>query len=185
MSGWRAPCRLRRMSNAETAIKNLWERHLETEFAMKSPEEALATMTDDPRVTIVPTLIGGRGREELAHFYGHHFLNQLPPDLEVVPVSRTIGERRLVDELVIRFTHTIQMDWVLPGIAPTGKRIEYAMVVVVYVEDGKISVENLYWDNATILRQAGLLPNPNLPVLGAESARQVLDPTTPHNQLIR
>jgi carboxymethylenebutenolidase len=172
------------MSNVETAIKDLWERHLETEFAMKSPEEALATMTDDPRVTIVPILIGGWGREEIRHFYGHHFLNQIPPDLEVVPVSRTIGEGRLVDELVIRFTHSMRMDWVLPGIPPTGKRIEFAMVVVVYTKDGKISAENLYWDNATILRQAGLLPDPALPVLGPESARQILDPCAPHNKLI-
>jgi len=173
------------MSKAETEIKNLWERHLETEFAMKSPEEALATMTADPRVTIVPTLMGGRGREEVGRFYGHHFLNQLPPDLEVMPVSRTIGEDRLVDELVIRFTHTVQMDWVLPGIAPTGKRIEFAMVAVIHVKDGKIAAENLYWDNATILRQVGLLPDPDLPVLGAESARQMLDPSAPHNQLLR
>lgn len=172
------------MSNAETAIKDLWERHLETEFAMKSPEEALATMTDDPRVTIVPILIGGRGREEIRHFYGNHFLNQIPPDLEVLPISRTIGEGRLVDELVIRFTHSMRMDWVLPGIAPTGKRIEFAMVVVVSTKDGKISAENLYWDNATILRQAGLLPDSGLPVLGAESARQILDPCAPHNKLI-
>lgn len=173
------------MSNAEAAITKLWERHLESEFAHKSPEEALATMTNDPRVTIVPTLIGGRGREELAHFYGNHFLDQLPPDMEVVPVSRTIGEHRLVDELVIRFTHTVRMDWVLPGIAPTGKRIEFAMAVVVHVEDGRIAAENLYWDNATILRQAGLLPDPGLPVLGAESARQMLDPCGPHNELLR
>jgi carboxymethylenebutenolidase len=86
---------------------------------------------------------------------------------------------------VIRFTHTIRMDWVLPCIEPTGKRIEFAMVVVVYMKDDKIAVENLYWDNATILRQASLLPNPNLPVLGAERARQVLDPSAPHNQLLR
>jgi carboxymethylenebutenolidase len=101
-----------------------------------------------------------------------------------VPVSRTIGEGRLVDELVIRFTRSMRMDWVLPGIPPTGKRIEFAMVVVVYTEDGKISAENLYWDNATILRQAGRLPDPALPVLGAESARQILDPCAPHNKLI-
>jgi carboxymethylenebutenolidase len=173
------------MSNAEAAIKKLWERHLESEFAHKSPEEALATMTHDPRVTIVPTLIGGRGREELAHFYGNHFLNQLPPDMEVIPVSRTVGENRLVDELVIRFTHTVRMDWVLPGIAPTGKRIEFAMAVVVHVEGDRIAAENLYWDNATILRQAGLLPDQGLPVLGAESARQMLDPCGPHNELLR
>ena len=101
-----------------------------------------------------------------------------------MPVSRTVGEARLVDELVIRFMHTIQMDWVLPGIAPTGKRIEFAMAVVVHVEDGKIAAENLYWDSATILRQAGLLPDQGLPVLGAESARQMLDPCGPHNALL-
>jgi carboxymethylenebutenolidase len=77
------------------------------------------------------------------------------------------------------------MDWVLPGIAPTGKRIEFAMVVVVHTKDGKIAAENLYWDSATILRQAGLLPDPALPVLGAESARQMVDPSASHNALLR
>lgn len=173
------------MSNAETGHESLWNKHLEHEFTHRSPDDALATMTDDPRVTIVPTLMGGRGREGVRHFYANHFLNQLPPDMEVVPVSRTVGTDRIVDELVLRFTHTVPMDWVLPGIAPTGKRIELAMVAVIYIENGKIAVENLYWDSATILRQAGLLPDPSLPVLGAESARQILDPSAPHNELLR
>ncbi len=170
---------------AEKAMTGLWDKHLEAEFAHKSPAEALATMTSNPRVTIVPTMIGGRGTEELENFYARHFLNQLPPDIEVVQVSRTVGVSRVVDELVIRFTHTVQMDWVLPGIPPTGKRIEFAMVVVVYTEGDRISAENLYWDSATIMRQAGLLNDPKLPVLGAESARNMLSHSAPLNELIR
>jgi carboxymethylenebutenolidase len=170
---------------AEKAMSGLWDTHLESEFAHKSPDEAMATMTDNPRVTIVPTMIGGRGKEELYTFYSKHFLNQLPPDMEVVPVSRTIGKERVVDELVLRFTHTLQMDWVLPGIPPTGKRIEFAMVVVVSFEGDKILAENAYWDNATILQQAGLITDPKLPILGAESARNLLSHTAPLNELIR
>lgn len=164
---------------------SLWELHLESEFTHKSPEAALGTMSDDPRVTIVPILVGGQGRDEMHTFYAKHFLNQLPPDLEVVPVSRTIGEARVIDELVLRFTHSLQMDWVLPGVPATGKWIEFAMVVVVHIENGRISSENLYWDNATILRQAGLLDASGLPIVGAESARQMLDPSGPLNEFIR
>ena len=173
------------MSDVDNPIIGLWELHLQSEFAHRSAEEALDTMTSNPRVTIVPTLMGGRGREELGHFYRNYFLNQLPPDLEIIPVSRTIGKERLIDEMVIRFTHTIRMDWVLPGVAPTGKRIEFPFVAVVHVEDGKIASENLYYDIAMVLRQAGLLSAPDLPVLGAESARQILDPSSPHNELAR
>ena len=165
------------------AINGLWELHLASEFAHKDPEEALATMTSDPRVTIVPTMIGGHGRDEMHTFYAKHFLNQLPPDLEIVPLSRTIGEARIVDELVLRFTHSIQMDWVIPGVPATGQRIEVAMVVIVNIVDGKIASENIYWDNATILRQAGLLTDDRLPVLGAESARNMIEPA-PLNHLI-
>jgi carboxymethylenebutenolidase len=161
----------------------LWEQHLASEFAHKDPDAALATMTDDPRVTIVPSMIGGKGRDELRTFYASHFLNQLPPDLEVVPVSRTHGATRIVDELVLRFTHSLQMDWVLPGIPATNRRIEFAMVVIVAMEGGRIAYENLYWDTATILRQAGLLTDDQLPVLGAESAQNMLTPA-PLNQLI-
>ena len=172
-------------SNSRQALLHgLWENHLAAEFAHRNADEALATMNDNPQVVHVPTLIGGRGREELYEFYAKHFLNQLPSDLEVVPVSRTIGETRIVDELVIRFTHSAVMDWVLPGIEPTHKRIEFAVVVIVLFDGDKIAGETVYFDNATILRQAGLLPDPKLPVLGAESAQGVLEPT-PLNQLIR
>jgi carboxymethylenebutenolidase len=171
-------------ASAEKAITGLWDTHLQAEFAHKNPDEAMATMTGNPRVTIVPTMIGGRGPEELRNFYAKHFLNQLPPDIEVVSLSRTVGQGRVVDELVIRFTHTVQMDWVLPGIPPTGKRIEFAMAVVVQTEGDKIVSENLYWDNATILHQAGFITDPKLPILGAEHARNMLQHTAPLNELI-
>jgi carboxymethylenebutenolidase len=100
-------------------------------------------------------------------------------------VSRTVGEDQLVDEMVIRFTHSIAMDWMLPGVAPTGRRVEVALVVIVRFRDGKLAHEHIYWDQASVLAQLGLLDPRTLPVAGAESARKVLDPKLPANALIR
>lgn len=172
------------LAAAEKSVTSLWDKHLESEFAHKSPEEALSTMTDNPRVTIVSTMVGGRGTEELRTFYARYFLNQLPPDLEVTSLSRTVGTNRVVDELVVKFTHSVQMDWVLPGVPPTGKWIEFAMVVVVYMENGRIAAENLYWDTASIMKQAGLITDPKLPILGAEHARNMIQHSAPLNELI-
>ena len=115
----------------ETTLSKAWEQQLESEFAANSADQALGTMTADPHVTIVPLMAGARGREELRDFYANHFLNQIPPDIEMITVSRTIGQCRIVDELVGRFTHSIRMDWILPGIPPTGKRVEFPFVVIV------------------------------------------------------
>jgi carboxymethylenebutenolidase len=172
-------------ASGEKATNALWDKHLEAEFAHKSPDAALKTMTDNPRVTIVPTMIGGKGTGELRNFYARHFLNQLPPDLEVISVSRTVGQGRVIDELVLKFTHTIQTDWVLPGIPPTGKRIEVALCVVVYTEGDRITAENLYYDVASCLKQAGLITDPKLPILGAEHARNMLSHTAPLNELLQ
>ncbi|TMQ20760.1 MAG: hypothetical protein E6J90_15420 [Deltaproteobacteria bacterium] len=171
------------LPSAQDRLNRLWDAHTTLEFAHKDPEGALATMTDNPQVIHVPTMCGGRGRAELLTFYSKHFLNQIPDDLEIVPLSRTIGERSLVDEFVVRFTHSAQMDWALPGFPPTHKRIELAMVVIIQFDGDKIASESIYYDQATILRQAGLLPDPKLPVLGAETARGLLEPL-PLNQLI-
>src|SRR6516162_10803739 len=105
----------------ERTLSGAWDQHLASEFAAKSADQALATMTAEPYVNEVPLMIGARGREELHDFYANHFLNQIPPDLQMVPVSRTVGQCRVVDELIARFTHSIRMDWLLPGVAPTGK----------------------------------------------------------------
>src|SRR5262245_19421327 len=111
------------MQSAGT-LSNAWDQHLASEFAAKSADQALATMAEEPYVNVVPLMIGARGRAELHDFYTNHFLPQIPPDTEMVPVSRTIGQGRVVDELVMRFTHSILLDWLLPGIPPTGKRVE-------------------------------------------------------------
>ena len=168
----------------EKTLSSAWDQHLASEFAARSAEEALATMTAEPHVNLVPLMIGARGREELHDFYANHFLNQIPPDLEMVTVSRTIGQGRVVDELIVRFTHTIRMDWVLPGIEPTGKRVEMPFVVIVQFEGDKLAHEHLYWDQASVLVQIGLLDR-TLPVRGGEIAAQVLNPTLPMNELIR
>jgi carboxymethylenebutenolidase len=119
------------LTAAEQVLNDAWEEHLRTEFTAHSADEAIATMVANPLVNQVPVLIGGHGKEELHEFYATYFLPQIPPDTEMVPVSRTIGQGRLVEEMVVRFTHTIPMDWMLPGIPPTGKRVEVAMLVVV------------------------------------------------------
>src|SRR5215831_16672119 len=104
----------------EGTLSSAWDQHLASEFAAQSPEQALVTMTAEPYVNVVPLMIGSRGRNETRDFYANHFLSQIPPDMETVPVSRTVGQGRVVDELIMRFTHSIRMDWLLPGIAPTG-----------------------------------------------------------------
>jgi carboxymethylenebutenolidase len=168
----------------EATLSAAWDRHLDSEFAAKSADQALATMTADPHVNMVPLMIGARGRVELHDFYANHFLPQIPPDTEMIPVSRTIGQGRVVDELVMRFTHSIRLDWLLPGIPPTGKRVEVPLVVIVQFEGDKVAHEHLYWDQASVLVQIGLLDR-TLPVRGGEIAGQVLDPTQPMNDLIR
>ena len=168
----------------ERTLSNAWNQHLASEFAAKSADQALATMTAEPYVNVVPLMIGARGRIELHDFYANHFLSQIPPDMEMVTVSRTIGQGRVVDELVCHFTHSIYMDWILPGIPPTGKRVELPLVVIVQFDGDKVAHEHLYWDQASVLVQVGLLDR-TLPVRGGEIAAQVLNPTQPMNELIR
>jgi carboxymethylenebutenolidase len=171
------------MSTEET-LSSAWDQHLAAEFAVKSPEQALATMTAEPYVNTVALMIGARGRDEVRAFYAHHFLSQIPSDLETVPVSRTVGQGQVVDELILRFTHSIRMDWLLPGIPPTGTRVEVPMVAIVQFEGDKVAHEHIYWDQASVLVQVGLLER-TLPVRGGEIAAQVLNPTQPMNELIR
>jgi carboxymethylenebutenolidase len=108
----------------------------------------------------------------------------MPPDMELTPISRTIGTDQLVDEMVAKFTHTIQMDWMLPGFAPTGKRVEVPVVAIIRFRDGKLAYEHIYWDQASVLVQLGLLNPGTLPVVGIDSARKALDPNLPSNALI-
>jgi carboxymethylenebutenolidase len=172
------------LTSEEQQLNNMWQEHLRTEFKARSADEAIATMVANPLVNQVPVMIGGYGKDELYQFYAKYFLPQIPPDTEMVPVSRTIGQGRLVEEMVFRFTHTIPMDWMLPGIPPTGRRVEVAMLIVVQFEGDKLAHEHLYWDQASVLVQLGLLQPAGLPVVGAEGARSVLDRKIPLNELL-
>jgi len=173
------------LTPAQETLRQLWEEHVQYEFSTRNTDDTLATMVDDAYVNHVPVLTGGVGRDELREFYSKRFIPQMPPDTEMTPVSRTIGEDQLVDEMVFKFTHSIPMDWMLPGIAPTGKRVEIPLVAIVRFRDGKLAHEHIYWDQASVLVQIGLLDAAKLPVTGVESARKVLDPTLPANELMK
>src|SRR5271155_2619488 len=153
-------------------LEKLWDEHTKYEFATPDVEATLATMVDDAYVNHVPVMTGGKGKTELREFYGKDFIPCMPSDFTMTDVSRTVGENRLVDEMVISFTHTIAMPWMLPGIAPTGRRVEVPLVVIVGFRDGKLAHENIYWDQASVLKQLGLLQD-GLPAHGAETARKV------------
>jgi carboxymethylenebutenolidase len=174
------------LTPAQQAMADLWDKHMEAEFASRSVEQTLETMVEDqPYVNHVPVLTGGVGLDEVRKFYSERFIPQQPPDTEIVPLSRTVGNDRVVDELISRFTHTIAMDWLLPGIPPTGRRVEIPLVVVVQFREGKIASEHIYWDQASVLVQVGLIDPETLPVAGSESARKVRDPTSvPSNGLM-
>jgi len=167
----------------EMTLSSVWEQHVGAEFVAKDVDQAVATMTQDSYVNLIPLMIGGRGRDEVRAFYADHFVSQLPPDIEIVPVSRTIGQGQIVDEMVLRFTHSLQMDWILPGIPPTGKRVEVPFVAIIKFEGDKIAHEHLYWDQASLLVQIGLVDR-GLPVRGGEIAAQVLNTAQPWNELI-
>jgi carboxymethylenebutenolidase len=173
-----------RLTPGQQILNDLWEEHLRDEFTTQDTKATLETMVPDAYVNHIPVLTGGVGHEQLREFYSRHFIPKMPADTEIVPVSRTIGTGRLVDEMIFRFTHTIEMDWMLPGIAPTGKRVECPLVVIVHFRDGKLSNEHIYWDQASVLVQLGLLDAANLPVAGLETARKLADPSLPSNHLI-
>ncbi|MBD2732076.1 nuclear transport factor 2 family protein, partial [Nostoc sp. FACHB-892] len=147
-------------------------------------EDAVATMVEDAYVNHIPVMTGGVGKPAVREFYSKYLIPQMPPDTELTLISRTIGTDQLVDEMVSTFTHTIQMDWMLPGVAPTGKRVEVPVVAIVQFRDGKLAHEHIYWDQASVLVQVGLLDPGTLPVVGVDSARKAINPNLPSNTLI-
>jgi carboxymethylenebutenolidase len=168
---------------AQQALSDLWDEHLRQEFASKDTEQTLETRVEDAAVNHLPVLTGGTRRSELHEFDAKHFIPEMPTDLEIIPISRTIGQDRLVDEMVTRFIHSVPMDWALPGVAPTGKPVALALIVVVQFRAGKLASERIYWDQPSLLVQLGLLKTEGLPVVGAESANKVLNPTLSSNHL--
>lgn len=170
---------------ADHDLAALWEEHCRHEFETRDVGATMATMVDEPYVNHVPTMTGGVGHDQLRRFYKYHFIGRNPADTELIPVSRTVGTDSLVDEMLFRFTHTSEIDWMLPGIPPTGRRVEVPLVAIVRFRDGKLVHEHIYWDQASVLVQIGLLDPAGLPVAGAETAHKVQDRTLPSNTLMR
>ncbi|HEX9743595.1 MAG TPA: ester cyclase [Nitrospiraceae bacterium] len=168
-----------KLSASQQAMLELFQRHVKAELD-GDLETTMATMSEDPHLNNVPVLMGGVGSQGVRDFYRDHLVGKFfPPDVKMVNVSRTIGSDQIVDELVISFTHTTAIDWLLPGVPPTGKKVEMAVAVIVGFKNGKISHEHIYWDQASVLVQIGLLNPAKLPVSGVESARRVLNPKLP------
>lgn len=172
------------LTPAQESLQALWEEHLQYEFGTHSTEDALATMVEDAYVNHIPVMTGGVGKPALREFYSKYLIPQMPPDTELTLISRTIGTDQLVDEMVAKFTHTVCMEWILPGVAPTGKRVEVPVVAIIQFRDGKLAHEHIYWDQASVLVQVGLLDPGTLPVVGVDSARKAIDPNLPSNTLI-
>jgi carboxymethylenebutenolidase len=173
------------LASAQQTLSSRWDDHVKYEFATRNTADTLETMVADAYVNHVPVMTGGVGHDELREFYSERFIPQMPPDTSMTPVSRTIGVDRIVDEMVFEFTHTSKMDWMLPGVEPTGKHVRVALVVIVHFRDGKLAHEHIYWDQASVLAQLGLIDSANLPVAGVESAEKVLNPKLPSNTLMR
>jgi carboxymethylenebutenolidase len=163
-------------ASAQQTLSQRWDDHVKYEFATRNTDDTLETMVVDAYVNHVPVMTGGVGHEELREFYSTRFIPQMPPDTAMTPVSRTIGVNQIVDEMVFEFTHTIKMDWMLPEVEPTGKRVKVALVVIVHFREGKLAHEHIYWDQASVLAQLGLIDASKLPVTGVESAEKVLNP---------
>lgn len=157
-------------------VAALFEEHMQAELD-GDLDRTMATMSDLPHLNHVPVSAGGSGQSAVREFYAEHLVGKFfPADVEISPISRTVDDMQVVDELLITFTHSQRVDWMLPGVAPTGRRIEIPLVVVVRAQDGKVVHEHIYWDQASVLVQIGLLDPTGLPVTGADQAELVRNP---------
>lgn len=175
---------LRRTIGPDYNLSALWEEHIRHEFDTRDVPATMATMVPEPYVNHIPTMTGGVGYRELARFYRYHFVHGNPKDMKLTPISRTVGASQIVDEFVMSFTHDEAIDWMLPGVAPTGRYVEIPMLGVVKFRGPKLYHEHIYWDQASVLVQIGLLDPEGLPVAGAETAHKLLDETLPSNTLM-
>ncbi|MGK9166897.1 dienelactone hydrolase family protein [Inquilinus limosus] len=174
----------RRVMGPHYDLSGLWERHTELEFATRDARATMTTMVAEPYVNHIPTMTGGVGQDDLYRFYTNHFIPKTPKDTKLIPISRTIGVDRLVDEMLFCFTHDIEIDWMLPGIPPTGRYVEIPLVAIVRFRGDKLYNEHIYWDQASVLVQIGLLDPKGLPVAGVETAKKLVDESLPSNTLM-
>jgi carboxymethylenebutenolidase len=165
-------------SHAGDSLAEVLDAHLDAEFEARDLDAAMATMADDPYLVHVPVLTGGVGWDEVRDFYGKVFIGRWPQDTSAHRVSRTVGEDQVVDELVMSFTHDVEIGALLPGVPPTGRTVRLPVCVVAGFTGGKLSHEHIYWDQASLLVQVGLLDPAGLPVTGSDQADNLLSPRT-------
>ncbi|WP_108254784.1 dienelactone hydrolase family protein [Limnohabitans sp. Hippo4] len=165
-------------------LESLWEAHLDYEFKTRDVDLTMSTMVAQPYVNHIPTMTGGVGYIDLHRFYRDYFIGSNPDDTAQLTISRTVGVRQVVDEVIFSFTHTQRMEWLLPGVEPTGKKVRFGLVGVVRFRGNKLCHEHIYWDQASVLAQIGLLDIKNLPVIGSLAADKIVDNSIPSNRLI-
>jgi len=176
----------RKQNNKKTKIKKkrpslgaVFDKHVTCEFQDHDVDATMKTMVREPYVHHVPMMTGGIGYDNVYEFYKNHFVGKMPEDTKIERISRTIGKDQVVDELILKFTHDKEIDYLLPGVAPTGKYVELPHVVVMKFIGDKIAHEHIYWDQASLLAQIGLLDaNANLPVKGIEQSRKLQELAT-------
>ena len=163
------------MDTEPNTLGDIFDRHIKFEFDKQDVDATMTTMTEEPYVHHVPTLTGGSDYNGVYNFYKDHFIGKMPKDFKITNISRTIGKDQVVDELVISFTHDREVDYLLPGVAPTGKYVEIPHVVVMKFKNNRISHEHIYWDQASVLVQIGLLKSENIPITGIEQTKRLVE----------
>ena len=156
-------------------LGSAFDRHVAAEFQDKSVDATMDTMVAEPYVWHVPVLTGGGGHEAVRRFYSTQFVGQTPADAVLHPIARTVSGDRVIDEFVLEFTHDREVPFMLPGVAPTGRKVRIPTVVVMGFEEGKVAYEHIYWDQASVLVQLGMLNPAGLPVAGVEQAERLLE----------
>lgn len=153
------------------------EKHRSAELDVRDVDQTLATMVDEPYLLFLASLTGGAGHAGVRRFYTG-MLAQLPIDLEWELISRTVGASQVVVESILKFTHSVAVDWIIPGVPPTDKKLEIPMILIFTFEKGVLASERIYWDQASVLVQLGLLERNGLPVVGGEAACELRKLTT-------
>jgi carboxymethylenebutenolidase len=156
-------------------LGGVFDEHVAAEFAEKDLDATMRTMVEEPYVWHVPTLAGAAGGAAVRRFYSTQFIGQTPADAVLRPIARTVSEDRVIDEFVLEFTHDREIPFMLPGVAPTGHKVRIPTVVVMGFTNGKVAYEHIYWDQASVLVQIGLLDAAKLPIAGSEQAERLLE----------
>ena len=156
-------------------IEDIFDVHIKRELVDKDVDATMKTMVKEPYVHLVPVLTGGKGYNEVYNFYKKDFIGKTPKDFEVTNLSRTVSKDQVVDELILSFTHDIKMDYILPGVPPTGKHVEIPFIIIMKFDGNKIAHEHFYWDQASVLAQVGMIDTKGLPIIGIEQAKKLLE----------